>query len=166
VRTHRYIHTYTYTHTYIHIHIHKTKTAMVPHRFGQPDPVCYQSFSENDIAGFCPDPPVCVAGTFSADGKNAGGDKACQLCPPGQFQTATGSSSSVFPNLTVTALTMTIPSFCSHLRRLQLHGLRRWQVPDGGCSIKLHQLRGRQILGCDGADKFSDLHRLHRRQVL
>ena len=57
----------------------------------------------------CPDPPVCNAGSFSPDGKNAGGDKACQLCPSGKFQTSTGSSSSIYLNLTVTALTMTIP---------------------------------------------------------
>ena len=43
---------------------------------------------------YCPEPPVCAAGNFSplGDGKNGGGEKACQQCPPGKFQTATGSA--------------------------------------------------------------------------
>ena len=41
----------------------------------------------------CPDPPACVAGTYSGDGKNGGGDRACQPCPAGTFQNETGSSS-------------------------------------------------------------------------
>jgi hypothetical protein len=36
----------------------------------------------------CPEPAACVAGTYSEDGKNAGGDKACQQCPPGKYQSA------------------------------------------------------------------------------
>lgn len=31
----------------------------------------------------CPDPQPCEPGSYSPDGKNGGGDKACQLCPPG-----------------------------------------------------------------------------------
>ena len=57
----------------------------------------------------CPEPAACVAGTYSEDGKNAGGDKACQHCPPGKFQTSTGSSSFVYLSLTAAALTMPIP---------------------------------------------------------
>ena len=68
---------------------------------------CYWNYNGNERN--CPDPPVCNAGSFSPDGKNAGGDKACQLCPSGKFQTSTGSSSSIYLNLTVTAFTMTIP---------------------------------------------------------
>jgi len=42
---------------------------------------------------FDPAPPACpAAGTYSGEGKNAGGDKACQKCPPGKFQTVTGST--------------------------------------------------------------------------
>ena len=57
----------------------------------------------------CPEPAACVAGTYSEDGKNAGGTKACQQCPSGKFQTSTGSSSSVHLNLTAAALTLPIP---------------------------------------------------------
>ena len=55
----------------------------------------------------CDDPRVCAAGNFSplGGGQNGGGDKACQQCPPGKFQTATGSSSSFYLHLTVVTLT-------------------------------------------------------------
>ena len=58
---------------------------------GEPPLQCYSE-------GTCPDPPVCVAGTFSplGGGKNGGGEKACQQCPPGKFSgltTQTNSSS-------------------------------------------------------------------------
>jgi len=58
---------------------------------GGPEKGSSQCHSYSCVLG-CADPPVCDAGTFSADGKNAGGDKACQQCPPGKFSTATGST--------------------------------------------------------------------------
>ena len=32
----------------------------------------------------CPNPPPCVAGKYSPDGLNAGGNKACSSCPAGK----------------------------------------------------------------------------------
>ena len=32
----------------------------------------------------CPDPPQCVAGKYSPDGLDGGGNKACSSCPAGK----------------------------------------------------------------------------------
>ena len=41
----------------------------------------------------CDDPPACVAGEFSPDGKNGGGAYACTSCDPGKFSGAGASLS-------------------------------------------------------------------------
>ena len=51
----------------------------------------------------CPEPPACVAGTYSDSGKNRAGDGACQPCPAGTFSSV-GSSSSVSSSSFVTVL--------------------------------------------------------------
>ena len=41
----------------------------------------------------CPDPSPCIAGMYSVDGKNGGGDQACRPCLAGSFNIGTGSTS-------------------------------------------------------------------------
>jgi hypothetical protein len=41
----------------------------------------------------CPDPPACKPGSYSSDGKNGWGARACQLCPAGTHSGSAGATS-------------------------------------------------------------------------
>ncbi len=52
---------------------------------------CYGIFS-NQNHPHCPDPPPCPTGTYSADGLNGGGVKACSSCDAGKYASTAGLS--------------------------------------------------------------------------
>jgi hypothetical protein len=45
---------------------------------------CFWDRNAQQRGASCPDPAPCAPGTYSIDGKNAGGDKACTECKPGE----------------------------------------------------------------------------------
>ena len=60
-----------------------------------PIEVCMNWFpqsSTNNAFQTCPDPPSCPTGTYSDDGKNGAGDKACRKCPVNSFPEDTEGS--------------------------------------------------------------------------
>jgi hypothetical protein len=62
----------------------------------------------------CPEPAPCAPGTYSGDGKNAGGDKACTDCEPGEYSTDAGVS--IVFSLRMCYVTLTRDPYDHYLR--------------------------------------------------